>query len=106
MTPEDVTSFFEFGEMFVEQTIAAALVVLWIVVVLWRGSRPQARGVIAVIGALGIHVVHSLFDAAKEVLDLRPVPCSKGSAQGTCSRGPLKRRSQKDLLKLVAGLNR
>ncbi len=32
MTPDDVRAFFEFGEMFVEETIAAALVVLWVVV--------------------------------------------------------------------------
>lgn len=40
MTPEDVTSFFEFGEMFVEQTIAAALVILWILVLALHVGRP------------------------------------------------------------------
>ena len=40
MTPDDVSTFFEFGEMFVEETIAAALVVLWVVVLALHVGRP------------------------------------------------------------------
>lgn len=40
MTPDDVKSFFEFGEMFVEETIAAALVILWMVVLALHVGRP------------------------------------------------------------------
>lgn len=40
MTQSDVTAFFTFGEMFIEQTIAAALVVLWVVVFALHVGRP------------------------------------------------------------------
>ncbi len=40
MTPEDVAAFFEFGEIFVEATIAAALVILWVVVFALHVGRP------------------------------------------------------------------
>ena len=40
MTSADVQAFFEFGEMFVEQTIAAALVLLWVLVLALHIGRP------------------------------------------------------------------
>ena len=40
MTPEQVSGFFDAGESFVEGTIAAALVVLWLVVVAVQLGRP------------------------------------------------------------------
>ncbi|MBI2764155.1 MAG: hypothetical protein HYX54_10540 [Chloroflexi bacterium] len=40
MTPEDVKALFTFGEMFVEETIAAALVILWVVVFALHVGRP------------------------------------------------------------------
>lgn len=40
MTSGDVQAFFDFGEMFVEGTIAAALVVLWVLVLALHIGRP------------------------------------------------------------------
>ena len=40
MTPEQVSAFFDAGEGFVEGTIAAALVVLWLLVVALHMARP------------------------------------------------------------------
>jgi hypothetical protein len=40
MTPDQVTGFFDAGESFVEGTIAAALVALWIVVLAVQMARP------------------------------------------------------------------
>jgi hypothetical protein len=40
MTPEQVTGFFDAGESFVEGTIAAALVALWLLVVALHVARP------------------------------------------------------------------
>ncbi|MHB8399239.1 MAG: hypothetical protein ACYDCI_09955 [Candidatus Limnocylindrales bacterium] len=40
MTPDQVSAFFDAGESFVEGTIAAALVVLWLLVVALHLARP------------------------------------------------------------------
>ena len=40
MTPDQVSGFFDAGEMFIEGTIAAALVVLWILVLALHIGRP------------------------------------------------------------------
>ena len=40
MTPEQVSGFFDFGESFVEGTIAAALVALWLLAIALHVARP------------------------------------------------------------------
>lgn len=40
MTPDQVSGFFDFGESFIEGTIAAALVVLWLLVIALHMARP------------------------------------------------------------------
>jgi hypothetical protein len=40
MTPDQVSGFFDAGESFVEGTIAAALVLLWLLVVALQLARP------------------------------------------------------------------
>jgi len=44
MTPDQVSAFFDAGESFVEGTIAAALVVLWLLVVALHLARPYMVG--------------------------------------------------------------
>jgi hypothetical protein len=40
MTPDQVTGFFDFGESFIEGTIAAALVALWLLAIALHVARP------------------------------------------------------------------
>jgi hypothetical protein len=44
MTPDQVSGFFDAGEKFIEGTIAAALVVLWMMVVALQLARPYMAG--------------------------------------------------------------
>ena len=44
MTPDQVSGFFDAGEAFIEGTIAAALVVLWMLVVALQLARPYMAG--------------------------------------------------------------
>jgi hypothetical protein len=44
MTPDQVNGFFDAGESFIENTIAAALVILWLLVVALQLARPYMAG--------------------------------------------------------------
>lgn len=72
MTPDQVAAFFAAGEQFVEGTIAAALVVLWLIVVAMHLARPYMVGGVHKFSLrLGADLWWIIFVALRDLLTLQ-----------------------------------